>query len=110
MPYGSFYLTGFLKERPLSRLRDDLAALGIERVANNFEPEDHAGTLCEIMAGPAPGRLPASAEKQRRVFQEHVGPGVGRLVGGIGGAPHAQFYRTGGSLGRPVLEIDTEAV
>ncbi|MEI9806344.1 MAG: molecular chaperone TorD family protein [Pseudolabrys sp.] len=24
MPYGSFYLTGFLHERPLARLREDL--------------------------------------------------------------------------------------
>jgi len=61
LPYGSYYLTGFLNERPLSRLRDDLATLGIERVANNFEPEDHAATLCEIMAGLAGRRFPASA-------------------------------------------------
>ena len=57
LPYASYYLTGFLNERPLSRLRDDLAALGIERVENNFEPEDHAATLCEIMAGFAAARF-----------------------------------------------------
>ncbi|HEY4773413.1 MAG TPA: Cro/CI family transcriptional regulator, partial [Xanthobacteraceae bacterium] len=32
MPYGSYYLTGFVYERPLARLRGDLAALGIESV------------------------------------------------------------------------------
>src|SRR5947209_2695210 len=26
LPYGSYYLTGFLHERPLARLRDDLAS------------------------------------------------------------------------------------
>src|SRR4051812_15084719 len=28
LPYGSYYLTGFLHERPLARLRADLARLG----------------------------------------------------------------------------------
>ncbi len=51
LPYGSYYLTGFLHERPLARLRGDLIALGIERVEGNIEPEDHAAMLCEIMAG-----------------------------------------------------------
>lgn len=57
LPYASYYLTGFLNERPLSRLRDDLAVLGIERVENNLEPEDHAATLCEVMAGFAAARF-----------------------------------------------------
>ena len=51
LPYGSYYLTGFLHERPLARLRDDLGALGIERTEGQCEPEDHAGILCEIMSG-----------------------------------------------------------
>ena len=79
LPYASYYLTGFLNERPLSRLREDLAALGIERVENNFEPEDHAATLCEIMAGLAAGRFPASPEAQRAFFEKHVAPWMGRL-------------------------------
>src|SRR5262249_10784969 len=51
LPYASYYLTGFLNERPLARLRGDLADFGVERVDGNYEPEDHAATLCEIMAG-----------------------------------------------------------
>jgi len=109
LPYGSYYLTGFLNERPLSRLRDDLAALGIERVANNFEPEDHAGTLCEIMAGLAVGRFPASAEMQRRFFEKHVAPWMGRLFTDMETATSAKFYRSVGSLGRLFLKIETEA-
>jgi Nitrate reductase delta subunit len=48
VPYGSYYLTGFLHERPLVRLRQDLVKLGIERVPGRAEPEDHAVVLCEI--------------------------------------------------------------
>jgi DNA-binding transcriptional regulator YdaS (Cro superfamily) len=44
LPYASYYLTGFLHERPLARLRSDLAPLGIERAEGNNEPEDHAAT------------------------------------------------------------------
>ncbi|HEX3523539.1 MAG TPA: molecular chaperone TorD family protein, partial [Stellaceae bacterium] len=51
LPYASYYLTGFLHERPLARLRADFAMLGIERVEGQCEPEDHAAILCEIMAG-----------------------------------------------------------
>src|ERR1051326_4849646 len=61
LPYGSYYLTGFLHERPLARLRDDLKTLGIERAEGHVEPEDHAATLCEIMAGLASRRLGAPA-------------------------------------------------
>ena len=59
LPYGSYYLSGFLHERPLARLREFLAKIGVERVEQQFEPEDHAAILCEIMAGlggPSPGR------------------------------------------------------
>jgi TorA maturation chaperone TorD len=83
LPYGSYYLTGFLNERPLSRLRDDLAALGVERIENNFEPEDHAATLCEIMAGLAGGGFPASEEAQCAFFEKHVAPWMGRLFADI---------------------------
>ena len=56
MPYGSYYLTGFLHERPLARLREDLSRIGIVRAEGIVEPEDHAGILCEIMSGlPAAG-------------------------------------------------------
>lgn len=109
LPYGSYYLTGFLNERPLSRLRDDLAALGIERVENNFEPEDHAATLCEIMAGLAGRRFPASAEMQRRFFEKHVAPWMDRLFADMETAASAKFYRSVGSLGRLFLKIETEA-
>src|SRR5258708_39231387 len=61
LPYGSYYLSGFLHERPLARLRAQLARLGIERAPGQAEPEDHAAILCEVMAGLANGALPAAA-------------------------------------------------
>lgn len=109
LPYASYYLTGFLNERPLSRLRGDLAALGIERVESSFEPEDHAGTLCEIMAGLADGRFQASVQAQRAFFEKHVASWMGRMFADLERATHARLYRPVGSLGRLFLEIEAEA-
>jgi TorA maturation chaperone TorD len=109
LPYASYYLTGFLNERPLSRLRDDLAALGIERVENSFEPEDHAATLCEVMAGLAAARFPASSEAQRVFFEKHVSLWMGRLFADMEKAESAKFYRSVGTFGRIFLEIESEA-
>jgi TorA maturation chaperone TorD len=109
LPYASYYLTGFLNERPLSRLRDDLAALGIERVESNPEPEDHAATLCEIMAGLVAGRFPASLAAQRAFFEKHVSRWIGRLFADMAKAERAKFYRAVGTLGCVFLEIETEA-
>lgn len=109
LPYGSFYLTGFLHERPLARLREDLARFGIDRAEGVAEPEDHAGILCEIMAGLASGELPAPAGSDRTIFEKHMAPWIGRLFADIERAQAADFYRRVGSLGRVFIDIETEA-
>ena len=43
LPYASYYLTGFLNEKPLAKLRNDMTELGIKRQEGTKEPEDHAG-------------------------------------------------------------------
>jgi TorA maturation chaperone TorD len=109
LPYGSYYLTGFLHERPLARLRDDLAPLGIERVDGNYEPEDHAATLCEIMAAVTGGRFPAPAGTDRQLFERHLAPWIGRFFADIENSETADFYRRVGALGRTFVDIETEA-
>jgi len=109
LPYGSYYLTGFLNERPLARLRDDLAAIGVERVEGNYEPEDHAATLCEIMSGLAGGTLPAPEGAERRLFEKHMAPWIGRFFADLERADAANFYRRVGTVGRVFVEIETEA-
>ena len=91
LPYGSYYLTGFLHERPLARLRADLAPLGIERVDGNCEPEDHAATLCEIMAGLVSGALPAPAGTDQQIFEKHLAPWIGRFFADLERAEAARL-------------------
>ena len=109
LPYGSYYLTGFLHERPLARLRADLEKLGIERRLGQAEPEDHAAILCEIMAGLINGRLAAEAGADRDLFENHLSPWIGRFFADLERAEAADFYRHVGTLGRLFVEIETEA-
>ena len=109
LPYGSYYLSGFLHERPLARLRADLRTLGIERVESQCEPEDHVAILCEIMAGLINGRLPAEPDANRRLFETHLLPWIGRFFADLEQVEAADFYRRVGTLGRVFIEIETEA-
>ena len=109
LPYGSYYLTGFLNERPLARLREDLRAHGIERAEGQAEPEDHAATLCEIMAGMASGQFPVTDRMQQRFFEKHLASWIGRFFVDLERAEAAEFYRHVGALGRLFLETETEA-
>jgi TorA maturation chaperone TorD len=109
LPYGSYYLSGFLHERPLARLRESLAQLGIERAAGKAEPEDHAAILCEIMAGLASGRFPAPEGAARTVFEEHIAPWMERFFTDLEQAEAAELYRRIGALGRVFIAIEREA-
>jgi TorA maturation chaperone TorD len=109
LPYASYYLTGFLHERPLARLRDDLARFGIARADGVVEPEDHAGILCEAMSGLASGQLPAPADSGRTIFEKHMAPWIGSFFADLERAEAANFYRRVGTVGRLFVEIETEA-
>jgi TorA maturation chaperone TorD len=109
LPYASYYLTGFLHERPLARLRGDLAQLGVERAEKVSEPEDHAAILCEVMAGLIAGTFAGGPAAERDIFSKHMAPWVGRLFADLERADAAQFYRAVGTVGRVFIDIETEA-
>ena len=109
LPYGSYYLTGFLHERPLARLRGDLADLGIERVEGQCEPEDHAAILCEVMAGLIAGEFAVPVGRQRYFFDRHLASWMAQFYGDLEAAKAADFYRPVGAIGRLFIEIETQA-
>jgi TorA maturation chaperone TorD len=109
LPYASYYLTGFLNERPLARVREDFAALGIERDESMSEPEDHLGILLEVMAGLAAGRFEAEPSMQARFFARHIEPWAERFFADLENAKAGHFYRAVGGLGRAFIEIEAEA-
>jgi TorA maturation chaperone TorD len=108
LPYASYYLTGFLNERPLARVRGDLNAMGIERAEDEPESEDHIGILFEVMAGLAGGRFPADPGAERRFFERHLKPWAERFFVDLENC-RSTFYRAVGGLGRLFMEIEAEA-
>ncbi len=108
MPFGSYYQTGFLHERPLARIREDLARSGIERSEGSFESEDHAGVLCEIMAGLIDGSFEADLAAQSAFFTRHLKPFMVRFFADVETSRSGTFYPAAGRLGRVFMEIEAE--
>jgi TorA maturation chaperone TorD len=111
LPYASYYLTGFLNERPLAKLRVDMARLGIEREANVKEPEDHIAALCEMMAGLITGAFayPLDLAGQRAFFDTHLGGWAQRFFADLEAAQAARLYCPVGTLGREFLHVEVAA-
>jgi TorA maturation chaperone TorD len=109
LPYASFYLTGFLNERPLAELRRDLARLGVARADGRHEPEDHIASICEVMAGMASGRFAAPELDEAAFFARHLAPWAGQFFDDLAAAPSAAFYRPVAEIGRLFMEIETRA-
>jgi len=109
LPYASYYLTGFLHERPLARVREDMGAFGIARSAEIPEPEDHLAILCDSMAGIIGGKFAAPDGADRRFFDRHLKPWAARFFADLESAKEAVFYRAVGTLGRVFMDIEDEA-
>lgn len=109
LPYASFYLTGFLNERPLAELRGDLARLGVARAKDRHEPEDHIALMLEVMADMAAGEIDADAAAQAAFFQRHLAPWAAQFFDDLAIAPSARFYRPVAEIGRLLVDIEARA-
>jgi TorA maturation chaperone TorD len=111
MPYASWYLTGFLHDRPLAELRGTLRRLGVERAPGVPEPEDHIAFGCETLAGLIEHRFPGDGpDAAERFFALHLRPWAARFFGDLEKAGAAgRFYRAVGTLGRVAVEIEGAA-
>ncbi|MBT8434287.1 MAG: molecular chaperone TorD family protein [Gammaproteobacteria bacterium] len=104
VPYGSFYLTGFLMEQPLSDLRDDLRALGFERNPEIREPEDHIGAIFEVFSVMISDAVKLT--EQQRFFETHMKPWLTRFFADLGNARSADFYKTVARFGAAFIELE----
>lgn len=111
LPYASYYLTGFLHEKPLAQLRQDMAARGITRAPNVYEPEDNIASLMEMMGGMIVGRFgaPSPLEDQKTFFNRHLAPWVGHFFDDLTGAKNSVLYAAVGAVGREFIEVEREA-
>ncbi len=106
VPYASWYLTGYLMEKPLAELRSDLLALGFERHSDVVEPEDHAAALCETMALLAEGDDLDALQTQARFFDSYIAPWMARFFRDMQATASARFYRAVGQLGEQFIDAD----
>jgi len=106
VPYGSWYQTGFLMERPLGQLRADLAKLGFERSDDVHEPEDHIAALMEVMAMLIYEGAPQ--EQQRLFFETHISSWAKDFMNDLSVAETATFYRSVARLGSAFVAIESQ--
>ena len=108
--YGSHYLSGFLNDKPLVRLRSDLAALGLGRDESRAETEDHIAYLCEVMRYLIAGDDVAVANltQQQRFFAAHLQPWVERLCEAIAAQPRAERYRAVALFTQAFMNVEAQ--
>ncbi len=108
--YGSYYLSGFLNEKPLAALRSDLARLGLARDERRGETEDHVAGVFEVMRFLIAGDDAAvcNLEQQRRFYRVHVQPWVEKLCDAVEAQPRAQVYRALAGLTRAFVQVETQ--
>lgn len=111
VPYGSFYLTGFLHEKPLADLRESMAGFGIERSEGVSEPEDHVAALMQMMEGLILGTFgePVSLADQKRFFDAHIGSWAPHFFKDLAASETSAFYAAVGELGRILIEVEGNA-
>ncbi len=104
---ASYYLSGFLHERPLADLRDALARIGIARRADTADTEDHVSALCEVM------RLliveDAPLDTQREFFARFIGPWVDQFVEALEHCGTTDFYKHVGRLASAFFAVERVA-
>ena len=108
LPFASYYLTGFLKDKPLAKLRNDMKEIGIELAENVKEPEDHIASLFDMMSGLILGKFNKkfSIGEEKDFFNKHLNPWVDLLMRDIESSKIAVFYSPVGTIGREFIEIE----
>jgi TorA maturation chaperone TorD len=108
--YGSYYLAGFLNERPLVLLRADLRELGLTRDRARGETEDHIAFLFEVMHHLIVGDGAAvyDLERQRRFFRAHLQTWIDQLCDAVDAHPRACTWRAVADLTRSFIQVETQ--
>ncbi len=108
--FGSYYLSGFLNEKPLAALRSDLAALGLARDETLPETEDHFACICEVMRYLIAGDdvEVANLTQQQKFFSAHVQPWVPAMCEAISAHPKARFYAALAGFTAAFISVETQ--
>lgn len=108
VPFGSWYMTGFLMDKPLTYLRQDLAEFGIARQDGVKEPEDHAAALCESMAIIIGHGDEIEFARQQAFYRNHLQPWMRLFFEDLENAETATFYKAVARLGRELMDFESQ--
>jgi TorA maturation chaperone TorD len=108
--FGSHYLSGFLNEKPLVRLRQDLAQLGLGRSEDMPETEDHVAYVFEVMRYLIAGDDVAVANltQQQAFFTQHLQSWVPSLCQTLQAHPRASFYASVASMTQAFMGVEAQ--
>ncbi len=111
VPFGSYYLAGFLNEKPLAKLRQHMIQLQMARADDVSEPEDHIASLCEMMAGMIDGLYGGedNLHGQQAFFETHLASWAPQFFQDLEGAESSKLYAPIGTVGRVFMEIESTA-
>jgi TorA maturation chaperone TorD len=109
--FGSHYLSGFLNDKPLVQLRNDLDRLGLARAETTYETEDHIACLFEVMRYLIAGDdvEVANLTQQQAIFSKHIQPFLGDLCDAVSRHPQARFYAALAIFTRAFGEVEAQA-
>ncbi len=112
MLFGSYYLAGFMMEKPLAALRDDLAKMGFSRAANTFESEDHVAALCDVMRAMILGDMatkPFGTDDQHRFYSIHIKPWIFQCIKEISEYHQTNYYKRVAAFAQTFFEVESDA-
>ena len=113
--YGSFYIAGFMMEKPLAELRDDLAKMGFLRDPKVHESEDHLAAVCDVMRALILGVMgsgtdaPADLAAQKIFFEKHLKPWVFKCCTAIQVYEKSNYYRRVANFAEQFFAMESEA-
>lgn len=108
---GSFYMAGYLNERPLVEIRRALDAFGLESAEEISETEDHISAVCEVMRYLIAGDdvEVSNLTNERAFFNDHIRPWYGELCDVIDDIPEMRLYHSVAALTREFLDIECQS-
>src|SRR5258706_661215 len=110
--YAGFYTRALAIDHIRVRIRNDLAALGLEVRADAAQPQDHFAALFDAMRVLVSGgarRPGAGIAEQRRFFDAHLLSGAGKFFDALARAKDANYYRKVAAFGAAFMALESES-
>lgn len=108
--FGSFYLSGFLNEKPLVQLRTDIAELGLARDETQSVTEDHVSYVFEVMRYLIAGDdvTISNLTRQRAFFARHVQTWLPAMGEVLASHPKAVFYKSVALFAEAFISVEAQ--